>query len=116
MFSKMVDLKRTDLEKIRDDGCFASSTVGGPTGPDYPYGLRIRLGQDELDKLDLDGECNAGDMIDLRAFAKVIEVRAEEVDGKTRRTIELQIQQLAIENENEEEPAAPARKRTSRYG
>ncbi len=116
MFSKMVDMRRSDAEKTAADGPFACSTVGGPTGPDYPYGLRIRLSEDELAKLDLDGDCTAGDMIDLRAFAKVINVNVEEVDGKPRRSIELQIQQIALENEETEEPAAPARKRTARYG
>lgn len=116
MFSKMVDMRRSDAEKTAADGPFACSTVGGPTGPDYPYGLRIRLSEDELAKLDLDGDCTAGDMIDLRAFAKVINVNVEEVDGKPRRSIELQIQQIALENEETEEPAAAPRKRTARYG
>lgn len=113
MFSKMVDMRRSDSEKMASDGPFACSTVGGPTGPDYPYGLRIRLSQDDLAKLDLEGDCQAGDMIDLRAFAKVINVTDDDVDGKTRRSIELQIQQLAVENEEEDE--APAAKRASRY-
>lgn len=117
MFSKMVDMRRTDEEKIAADGPFAASTISGPTGPDYPYGLRIRLSEEELSKLDLDGDCSAGDMIDLRAFAKVVNVNVDDVNGKPRRSIELQIQQLAVENEEEdEEPAATPRKRTSRYG
>lgn len=115
-FSSMVDMKRTDAEKAAADGPFAVSSVGGPTGPDYPWGLRIRLGQEELAKLDLDGDCKAGDMIDLRAFAKVVNVTHDQIDGKTRCSIELQIEQLAVENESEEEPAASPRKRSSRYG
>lgn len=116
MFSKMVDMRRTDVEKAAADGPFACSTIGGPTGPDYPYGLRITLSEDELAKLDLEGECSAGDMIDLRAFAKVTNVNITDVDGKPRRSIELQIQQIALENEETEEPAAAPRKRTARYG
>lgn len=113
MFSRMVDMKRSDSEKMAADSPFAMSAAGGPTGPDYPYGLRIRLGEDELAKLDLEGDCSAGDMIDLRAFAKVVNVTVDDVDGKPRRSIELQIQQLAVENEEEDE--APAAKRASRY-
>ena len=113
MFSSMKDMRRTDAEKIAADSPFTNSAVTGPTGPDYPYGLRIRLNQDDLDKLDLDGGCQVGDMIDLRAFAKVINVSSEEVGGKMSCSIELQIQQLAVESEEEE--AAPAPKRASRY-
>lgn len=113
MFSSMKDMRRTDAEKVAADGVFGASAVSGPTGPDYPYGLRIRLGEDELSKLDLDGECSAGDMIDLRAFAKVVNVNIDDVDGKPRRSIELQIQQLAVESENAE--ATPTAKRASRY-
>ena len=69
-----------------------------PDKPQYPYGLKICLTSPELKKLDLDTDCNVGDVIDLRAFAEVTSISK---DGDICR-IELQIQKLAIENENQE--------------
>lgn len=63
--------------------------------PRYPCGLRICLTDAELKKLELDADCEVGDMIDLRAFATVTSVHKE--DGCCR--VELQIEKLAVSNE-----------------
>lgn len=70
--------------------------------PIYPYGLGICLGHDELAKLDLDADCEVGDMIHLMAMAKVTSIsKRENSDGEDCR-IELQITHLAVEDEDEE--------------
>ena len=73
-FSKMVDMRRSPEEK--------KEVMDGPAMPDmpdYPYGLCISFGDEELAKLDLDcTDCESGD------------------------TIELQITQLSVENEDTE--------------
>jgi hypothetical protein len=92
-WSKLVDMELDDEDKL--DSMPAEIM---PKRPDYPYGLRICLTHSELRKLDLDADCNVGDLIDLRAFAEVTSISK---DGDSSR-VELQIQKLAVENEMEE--------------
>lgn len=114
MFSKMIDMRRTPEEKTKDVG-YPMAVPANDT-PDYPYGLSISLGDDELAKLDLDGNCQVGDMIDLRALAKVTNVSARDEGGKTVCRIELQITNLAIESEDEEDAEVrPRVDRSRRY-
>jgi hypothetical protein len=99
MFSKMVDMRRSpDVEKE------AAPEPVAMDAPAYPYGLSICLGNEELEKLDLDPSCEVGDTIDLRAFAKVTSVSMNDYGGKPQHRIELQITQLAVENEDDEAP------------
>jgi hypothetical protein len=70
--------------------------------PDYPCGLKICLTERELEKLGLAADCEDGDVIDLRAFAVVTSVSSEKRYGKHTARVELQIERLAIENENTE--------------
>lgn len=100
-FSKMVSMERTPAEKVEEAMEMMSPAV---SMPDYPYGLTISLDETDLEKLDLDADCEVGDMIDLRAFAMVTSVSKRQQDGQDCCRVELQIQRLAIENENEEEP------------
>lgn len=96
----MVDMARSDEEK-------AEAIVGNMPSvadqPDYPYGLSISLSHDDLAKLDLEDDCEVGDMIDLRAFAKVTSCSKREVGGKAETRIELQITHLSVENEDTED-------------
>jgi hypothetical protein len=104
-------------------------TALGPLGPlgspmdvmgilnDYPSGLSICLTEVELAKLGLDSDCEAGDMINLDAVAKVISCssRVGQDDVKTCR-VELQIVMLGIEQEPEnDKPAGPPASRAKRY-
>lgn len=98
----MVDMRRTPAEKVEE----VSEMLGGPTAAmvaDYPYGLTLTLCEDELEKLNLDDNCDVGDMIDLRAFAEVTSVSKHMIDGKARCRVELQITRMAVENESTEE-------------
>lgn len=98
-WSKLVDLELDDEDKF--DTCCPMPCAK----PDYPYGLRICLTHKELEKLGLEANCDIGDVIDLRAFAVVTSVSSNKVDGgETECRVELQIQKLAIENENDEQP------------
>lgn len=104
-FHSMVDMARSP-EEIQET---MPTMPEAPKGPVYPYGLCIRLSEDELEKLGIDGDLPAiGDMVHLHAMAEVTSARAEktrEADGgeKTCRCIELQITHLAAENEDEED-------------
>lgn len=76
----------------------------------YPYGLCLALSEDELQKLEVeDGELEVGDLLDLRALAKVTSVSKSDVEGGGARCrIELQITHMALENETTEEPGGMA--------
>jgi len=93
-WSKMVDMELDDEDQID-----AVTPIALPEKPQFPYGLRICLTHSELRKLDLDADCEIGDTIDIRAFAEVTSISK---DGDNCR-IELQIQKLAVEDENTEE-------------
>lgn len=102
-WTKMVSVELTDEEKL--------DTLGGcppniKNAPEYPWGLRISFDSGTLEKLGLEEDPDVGDYIDLRAFARVTCCsREQRGDGTFSRRIELQIEQLAVEDESTEEPA-----------
>lgn len=96
-FTKFADMSMDDEDIL--DTCCAMPELPKPKGPQYPYGLRICLNSPELNKLGIEGDCDVGDMIDLRAFAEVTSISK---DGDNCR-VELQIQKLALENEDDED-------------
>jgi hypothetical protein len=95
-WSKLIDMELTDEDKIDE----AIPSVGAR--PDYPFGLRICLTHKELAKLGLEPDCEVGDMIDLRAFARVTSVSITQADAQNMCRVELQIEQLSVEDEDTE--------------
>lgn len=80
------------------------STPLMPLDNKYPYGLRITLTDEELDKLNVDhSEWEVGETFPIHALVKVIGKNANETEeGKSNCSIQLQITHLAGEYENEE--------------
>jgi len=71
--------------------------------PDYPYGLRIALTHVEMEKLGLDPSCAVvGGMFHGHFMARITSVSAEDREGSSCCRIEAQIEDLAIECEDEE--------------
>lgn len=100
-WSKLVSMELSDEQKL---DTATPIPVKSEDMPQYPYGLRICLSQDELEKLDLEADCEVGDVIDLRAFARVTSVSKNQMsDGSQQCRVELQIEQLAVENESSED-------------
>ena len=102
MFSKMVSMARSEGEKAE-----AVAEMMAPPSPskmpDFPYGLCITLTEDELEKLDIEDDgIEIGDTIDLRAFAKVTSISKRQEGGRECCRVELQIEQLAVEDEDHE--------------
>jgi|SRR5579859_669946 len=96
-FRHMVDLARSPEEK--EEAVMPVSSVVS----DYPYGLCIALSHDELEKLDLDPECEIGDMLHGFFMAKVTSVSMNASEGSDPSCrIELQITHLALEDEDTE--------------
>jgi len=109
-FMKMVDMKRTDEEKAQS---LIGASIPTTMAEDYPYGLRICLTEDELSKLDLEDECEIGDMIHISGMATVTSVsKTQNGDGSHCR-IELTITHLGVEDEDAE--TQPSRM-ANRYG
>lgn len=97
-WSRMTSLELTDEDKL-DTACPpALESV-----PDYPWGTRITLTHRELEKLGLECDCNIGDVIDLRCFARVTGVNRTETAMGPEDRVELQITDMAIENEMDED-------------
>lgn len=103
-WTKLVSMERTDDEKL---DAVATCVPGLKDQPDYPWGLRINLDEGSLKKLEaagLEGQPDVGDYIDLRIFARVTSVSSNETSSGTNRCVELQIEQLALEDETTERP------------
>lgn len=67
--------------------------------PDYPYGLRICLCDEQIEKLKLETDCDVGDTIEMRIVSRVTSVtKTDGPDGPCCR-VELQIEQIAVEEE-----------------
>ena len=98
-WSSMVDMRRSEEEK-RDD----MMPMAAESQPDLPYGLCITFTERELEKLDLDDDVEEGDLLDIRAFARVTSVTKHSADGKRCCRVEMGLEQLAVENETTEEP------------
>lgn len=91
---KIVSMKRDQVEKdASEDAC---SPCHGEQ-PDYPWGLRLNLGDEEVEALGLKTLPSAGALLQLAGIGKVMGVREEEVEGKTKRTLEIQITDLGLQ-------------------
>lgn len=91
-----------DMSIVPDDAGGMPEAVNIAAIPQYPYGLCICLNQGELEKLELDGDCEVGDYIHLHCFAKVTSV--SKTEGNTR--VELQITKMKVEDEGAEDEEA----------
>lgn len=90
--------------------------VPDATQPQYPWGLCIRLTQDEMEKLNLEDDVSVGDMLHFHALARVTSVsQSASGDSKTS-CIELQITMMSAEDEDEENVTPASERRARLYG
>lgn len=102
-FHQMISLVRTEEDKEREVEEMKPTVA---TIPDVPYGLRICLTQDELEKLDIDySDCEVGDQIHIFGMAEVTSVSCSKSDSGENVRIELSITHMAVEDEDREEGA-----------
>lgn len=97
---KFIDMAKTATELHLDKP--EAVTPKAPALPVYPYGLGICLTQEELDKLDLDGNVQVGDMVHLFCLAKVTSVSTNDTTEGPKTRVEMQITNIAVEDEDEE--------------
>ena len=95
----MVDLAMTPEEMKANSPI---SVIGEPSNqPIYPYGLCIRLGKPELDKLNVDySDWSVGDHFHLEAMAKITSIRESETESGKDCCVEMQI--CALRGHDEE--------------
>lgn len=87
----------TDMELDDDDKLDMCAPICGvKETPDYPWGLRISLGESEMRKLEVENMPEVGEYVALRAVARVTSVSSNEIGGKPERRVELQIEQLGF--------------------
>lgn len=108
--TKFIDMARSPAEIKAEDGPIA--TMAHNT---YPYGLCICLNKEELDKLNMDMEVDAGDMIQFKAMGKVTSVTKRDTDQGQDCRVEIQITAIAVdalqEEDGEEEEDMPRKVR-----
>lgn len=91
----LVSLKRSKKEKKREAKAMTSPSMG----EDYPYGTRLELDDDTLEKLGCDELPEVGDEFELHCVAKVRSVSdnsSDYGDGESRhRSMSLQITKMS---------------------
>ena len=97
----MKDLKITKKEaKAKSE----SMVIGSPDQERYPYGLRLDLNNDTLEKLGMTELPSVGTVLMFEAKAKVVGSRQSATEGSENRSIELQITHIDLEEgETDEE-------------
>jgi len=97
----MKDLKITKKEaKTKSE----SMVIGSPDQERYPYGLRLDLSNDTLEKLGMTKLPAVGTVLMFEAKAKVVGSRQSATEGSENRSVELQITHIDLEEgETDEE-------------
>lgn len=102
MAPKLVDMKRTDADKKAEAERYKDEPY--ISSDDYGYGLTLRLDNEQLDKLGIDGKGLTVDgTVRIVAVGVISEESSNSYNGKTRRNMAIQIQQLAIEPNGEDD-------------
>lgn len=97
---KLVSMERTAAEKKKAE----EQVKPTMTGPDFPWGLSINLADRELKKVGIKELPEIGDEYMLVAIAKVTRVSANASEDDANRSVEFQLTEMALE-ENEIEEA-----------
>jgi len=72
--------------------------VTGPDHEEYPYGLRINLQEEEIEKLGIDiADLSMGGKVRIEAVAEVKSLSANDYGEGLQRSIDLQITQAKLE-------------------
>ena len=101
--AKMVSLAQSP-EKVKET--LPDVIASKAEGPTYPWGACLRFSNEELAKLKLE-DAQVGDTIHVFALGKVTSVSASASEGgNSHSSIEIQLTDMAAENEDRENEAA----------
>lgn len=96
----MVSLKRTKKDMEAEKKKYENVGIGSDEV--YPYGTRINFDKDQIKKIPHLKTAKAGDIVNIEAIGKIVEVRITDNDGgRDRHHIEIQIQKIDIGSNNE---------------
>lgn len=99
--AKMIAMKSMELDD--ESKLDAVMPIPMPEKPDFPYGLKICLTSKEFEKLELDpAAAFVGGMVHGHFMARVTSVSSNDGEHGSDCRVELQIEDLAIESEDEE--------------
>ncbi len=90
---KLVSMKRTETDKSDTAECSPCEDHM----PDYPWGTKLNLDEEQLEKLGIKAMPAAGAPVWIEARGMVVGMREEQIDGKLRRGLEIQITDLAVD-------------------
>lgn len=104
---KLIDMK---LSPEKQSEMKSEATIGGGDQDQYPYGLQIRLGKDELEKLGIKNLPSPNQVAVLTAQVEVTSVSSYDTQQGEDKSISLQITDLSLsafgeEAEEKENPA-----------
>lgn len=86
-------IKRTKADNKKNE----KATLAGPMTEDYPYGSRLDLDAETLDKLGLDELPGVGDEVTIHAIGKVQSTSENTYNGeKPRRSVTIQITKMSV--------------------
>lgn len=116
--SGMVDMMLTP-EELKEQ--YGPPTVLADEQEKYPWGLRLNLSADELEKLGIDKLPEVGEPFTIEAVGYVCDVSQSETEGgKPRRSLCIQITDLeleeGVEEDEEDESERGERRANSMYG
>lgn len=95
---KLVSMKMSKADKKEP----TSQCVPGDA-PNYPYGLQLRLDSATLEKLGIKTLPAVGIAMQITAVGSVTSVSSHESERSDSRTVEIQIEELAIAEEEPQE-------------
>jgi len=92
---KLTDMKRTPAELKAEKERYNKPIAAD--APPYNYGLRIRLGREELAKLGLKASSlSVGDTVTVTAQCEVCEISQNDSARHKNSNVELQIEKMAV--------------------
>lgn len=111
----IVPMERTAAERQASQKAMEASAKNAP---EYPYGLSLHLGDEELSKLGISGVPKVGDEYHVLAVAKVHSATHSEREGNggAHRSVELQLTHMGVMHEDEAKGESLAAKAGKLYG
>lgn len=93
---KLINLKRDKKKETKAQGAEGVPTVDG--NDDYPYGLRIRLNGEALEKLGIKlSGIAAGSLVNGTMIGKVVEINESLSERHEERSLSIQITDIALD-------------------
>lgn len=108
--AELIDVKRTKAEKKATEERWKADSA--EEMDDYPYGLSIHIDDETMAKLGLaDSDFDTGEPVMVMAEGVITNDQINSVNGKTRRSMSIQLRKIAVSQTDQAEDMA-----TTLYG